>query len=110
MFELSSPIKTETFRDSCSISSPIPVNLLTRFAGIYNNDLKNSIGKDITLKFADPKVKQNKTPKNLLIGDSITNANGPFYVKYWLEKLGFTPTMIGTVDNGHNNYGYGIEG
>ncbi|MEK4501152.1 SGNH/GDSL hydrolase family protein [Bacillus sp. FSL R12-0069] len=110
LFELSSPIKTETFRDSCSISSPIPVNLLTRFAGVYNNDLTNSLGKDITLRFADPKTKQNKNPKVLLIGDSITNANGPFYVKYWLEKFGFTPTMIGTVDNGHDNYGYGIEG
>jgi len=38
-----------------------------------------------------------KQVKVLLIGDSIVNRQGSMLLKAYLEKLGFTPTMIGTL-------------
>lgn len=108
MFELVTPNSQETFEVTGKIQSPIAVNLNTQVVGIYDGNLNNALQKDIMLQFADPSVKTKKNPRVLLIGDSVTNANIPLLVKYWLSNFGFIPSMIGTVSNSYDGYGYGI--
>jgi len=110
LYEIVTPSKTAAFENNGIINSPIAVDLETYLAGIYNGDKTNALVKDMVLRFADPAKKTNKSPRVLCLGDSITHANIPYLVKYWLENFGFTPTMIGTQNNGHETYGYGIEG
>jgi hypothetical protein len=110
MFELITPTKTTVFENTCEISSPIEIDVQTQIVGIYNSDMNNALAKDITLHFANPANKTQRSPVILCIGDSITQANVPFYIKFWLEKFGFTPTFIGTVNDQNDTYGYGIVG
>jgi hypothetical protein len=110
LFEIVTPAKTAAFENNGIINSPIAVDFETYLAGVYNSDKTNALAKDIVLRFADPAKKTNKSPRVLCLGDSLTHANIPYLVKYWLENFGFSPTMIGTQNNGHESYGYGMEG
>lgn len=110
LFEIGSPTESHAFKDSCTIKSPIAVDVDTQVVGIYNNDLNGGLAKDIRMHFVDPATKQNKTPRILFIGDSVTYANIPGLVKMWLNKFGITSTMIGGYVNKTDKYNYGIVG
>ncbi len=110
LFELISPTHVTSFENSCVISSPIAIDVETQLVGVYNGNLSNALGKNVTISFTDPSTKIKKDVKLLFIGDSITHANIAAYVKIWLTQFGFTPTFIGTVSNSNPNYGYGKVG
>lgn len=110
LFEMVLPMYSQQFENTLNIRHPYSGDFLTQIVGIYNGTTNTALGKDVTLRFADPAAKTKKDPVVLCIGDSITQANIPYLVKYWLQKFGFTPTMIGSRDNSNNSYGYGIEG
>ncbi|MEI4713509.1 hypothetical protein WAG12_26440, partial [Bacillus cereus] len=81
LFEIGSPTESHAFKDSCTIKSPLAVDVDTQVVGIYNNDLNNALTKDIRIHIVDPSTKQNKAPRILFIGDSVTYANIPGLVK-----------------------------
>ncbi|PGT36427.1 hypothetical protein COC97_22975 [Bacillus anthracis] len=110
LFEIGSPTESHAFKDSCTIKSPLAVDVDTQVVGIYNNDLNNALTKDIRIHIVDPSTKQNKAPRILFIGDSVTYANIPGLVKMWLNKFGITSTMIGGYVNKNDKYNYGIVG
>lgn len=110
LFEMVLPMYSKQFENTLDIRHPYSGDFLTQIVGMYNGATNSALGKDVTLRFADPAAKTKKDPAVLCIGDSITNANIPYLIKYWLQNFGFTPTMIGTRDNANNSYGYGIEG
>ena len=110
LFELGMPTKFETFRKTVGVSSPFEVEFETRLVGMYDENNSNALFKPVTLDFKNPESVTNKSPKILHIGDSITHGSLPPYTKWWLEKNGMTPTMIGTLNNRNHYYGYGIVG
>ena len=107
-FEMAMPTKIIQFEQTGCISSPIE--------GVFNSKItakhrKSSIGlhKDINIHVKDPKKVSKKDLKILCIGDSITNSNFPSHTKYWLNKFGINATMLGTLNNRYDGYGYGIS-
>lgn len=107
-FELITPTQAQTFEDSMSFSSPFEANLQTRVAGIYQGKRENALFKNVILRFADHQKAAAKSPKVLMIGDSITDALLPAYVYWWLKIFGLNPTMIGTRNNINGRYGLGL--
>jgi len=108
-FEVITPTQVNIFEDTATISSPVEAVMNTRLGGIYNGQKTNALYKVLRLNFADPSKASGKRVRVLMIGDSITNGDLPPNVKWWLQKFGLIPTMIGTVTNGHK-YGLGLEG
>lgn len=110
LYEMVTPNKTVTFENTGHISSPIACDFETYLAGIYNANTTSDVRlKDVTMHFADPVTKSNKTPKILHIGDSIVHAGAATNEKIWLDKFGFNPTYLGTTSE-YNSFGYGIKG
>ncbi|WP_349398525.1 hypothetical protein, partial [Clostridium perfringens] len=65
--------------------------------------------KDLNLYVADPSKTTKKDVTVLCIGDSITESNFPKNLKWQLSKFGINATMIGTRNDSHNVYKYGIS-
>lgn len=107
-FEIITPGKDNVFKDNAVLKSKLAINKYkTLLTGICNDDYSNALFKDLTLYFADPATKTNKSPTILFIGDSITYAGLASNCNVWLKAFGFNPTFIGTRTE-INEFGYGI--
>ncbi|HBI6990349.1 TPA: BppU family phage baseplate upper protein [Clostridium perfringens] len=112
LFEIGLPTKVVQFEQSADIQIPMMFEkdkpYKTRIAGI-NKLSKDMYTKDINLYVADPSKVIKKDVKVLCIGDSITESNFPKNLKWQLSKFGINATMIGTRNDSHNAYKYGIS-
>lgn len=112
LFEIGLPTKVVQFEQSADIQIPMMFEkdkpYKTRIAGI-NKLSKDMYTKDINLYVADPSKVIKKDVKVLCIGDSITESNFPKNLKWQLSKFGINATMIGTRNDSHNAYKYGVS-
>ncbi|MGU8888268.1 BppU family phage baseplate upper protein [Clostridium perfringens] len=112
LFEIGLPTKVVQFEQSADIQVPMVFEkdkpYKTRIAGISKTS-DDMYTKDINLYVADTSKVIKKDVKVLCIGDSITESNFPKNLKWQLSKFGINATMIGTRNDSHNAYKYGIS-
>lgn len=104
-YEIALPNTAITTENELHINVPVEGVFDTMVAGKFKGN-NSCLFKDVTLHFSKPEEKELTV---LCIGDDTVDMNMPSYIKRYLTSYGYTPIMLGTVQNNININGYGLR-